>query len=326
MPPRKAGVTSASVNAADTSCDEEAHIGDHAHLVDHASGKTSYRRNYYYDLEAEARGEVSNSRKRQVLAAVGVCALVLILLVGLVNVLGWVDDVQVPISSTQAKSSYYYQHWCNNSDLDGGAMELLDDRFCRKKFPRNSNRDLTCEGILTQPQEMPSGYIDVTNLRDSPLLNVTLLDRPEFSVPGLSIGVIVIRRPPHGRTFFKQYGNSLSSIPSETWSSSKIFIAAAAGVRLHSEPDCSDFGLHSNVGSIAHQEVPLGDLASIIASYDTTAGYSSNSLAYYFRGVARAKLVQQVVDSSSCIHFFCAHQNYFTKFILRSLTQQLQYS
>ena len=76
-----------------------------------------------------------------------------------------------------------------------------------------------------------------------------------------------------------------------------MFVAAAAGIRLHSEADCSDFGLHSYVSSIAHQEVPLGDLATIIASYDTTAGYSSNSLAYYFRGVAQAQHLQQVLDS-----------------------------
>lgn len=309
MPPRKVG-SAASINAADTSssCDEEAHFGDRVLLVDHASGKPSNKRSYYNDLQAEARGEVSNSRKRLVLAVLCASAVVWIVLLGLVRVFGWAADSEIPENfQSTGRSSYYYQHWCNNSDLHGGAMELLDDRFCHKKFPRDSNRDLTCEGFLTQPQDMPSGYTDVTALRDLSQLNVTLLDRAEVTVPGLSIAVIVIRRTPDGRTFFKQYGNSLSSTPVETWSSSKMFIAAAAGIRLHGEADCADFGLHSYVSSVVHKEVPLGDLATVIASYDTTAGYSSNSLAYYFRGISQAKRIQQVLDAGSC--FF--HVVYF---------------
>jgi hypothetical protein len=297
MPPRKIG-NAGPVN----SSYEEEHFGDISHLVDHASGKPSDKRDYYNDLEASARGEVSNARKRLVLAFVCVCVLVWLVLLGLVKVLGWVSDSEsTVIIQPKSDSEYYYKHWCNNSDLDGQAMELLDDKFCRKKFPSHINRDLTCEGILTQPDDMPSGYVDVTTLRDLPQLNVTLLDQSEVSVPGLSIGVIVIRRTPDGRTFFKQFGNSLSSAPVETWSSSKIFAAAAAGVRLHRETDCSDFGLHSYVSSNSPQEVPLGDLATIIASYDSTAGYTSNSLAYFFRGVAEAKRLQQILDSGSFI-------------------------
>ncbi len=304
MPPRKVGSTTASINDPVKSCDEEEKFGDLASLVDRASGKPSDKRDYYNDLEAVARGEVSNSRKRLVLAFVCVCVLVWLVLLGLVRVLGWVSDSESPVDiQSKEGSAYYYKHWCNNSDLGGEAMELLDDKFCQKKFPRNFNRDLTCEGILTQPQDMPSGYIDVTSLRDLPQLNVTLLDQSEVSVPGLSIGVIVIRRTPDGRTFFKQFGNALSNIPIETWSSSKIFAAAAAGVRLHREADCSDFGFHSYVSSNSHQEVPLGDLATIIASYDVTAGYTSNSLAYFFRGVAEAKRLQQILDSGSFIPF-----------------------
>jgi hypothetical protein len=300
MPPRKVGT--ASINSTVKSCDEEEKFGDLSSLVDHASGKPSDKRDYYNDLEAVARGEVSNSRKRLVLAFVCVCVIVWLVLLGLVRVLGWVSDSEPPVGiQPKGGSEYYYKHWCNNSDLGGEAIELLDDKFCRKRFPRNFNRDLTCEGILTQAQDMPPGYIDITALRDLLQLNVTLLDQSEVRVPGLSIGVIVIRRTPDGRAFFKQFGNSLSSTPIETWSSSKMFAAAAAGVRLHRETDCADFGFHSYVTSNSHQEVPLGDLATIIASYDATAGYTSNSLAYFFRGVAEANRLQEILDSGSFI-------------------------
>jgi hypothetical protein len=308
MPPRKVGYSNTSINAASESCEEEGISGDLSSLVDRASGKPSDKRNYYNDLEAVARGEVSNSRKRLVLAFVCVCVVVWLGLLGHVRVLGWVSDSESQLDSQLRSqfsigSEYYYKHWCNNSDLGGEAMELLDDKYCRKKFPRFFDRDLTCEGILTQPQDMPDGYIDLTTLRDLPQLNVTMLNHSEVTVQGLSIGVIVIRRTPDGRTFFKQYGNSLSSTPIETWSSSKMFAAAAAGVRLHRESECSDIGFHSYVSSNSHQEVPLGDLATIIASYDVTAGYTSNSLAYFFRGVAEAKRLQQILDSGLSISF-----------------------
>ena len=309
MQPRKAG--SASLNAPVTSGDEEEAFGGDistSYSFGRASGKPSDKRSYYSELEAEVRGEVPNSRKKLVLGVLCVLALVWISLVGLVRVFGWGSDAESPaVAPPSDATAYYYKHWCNNTDLHGSGMQFLDDTLCQKKFPRNSDRDLTCEGIPTQLQDMPPGYTDVTTLADlQNLPNVTLLTGPDVDVFGLSIGVVVIRRTPDGRTFFKQYGNSISSTPVETWSSSKLFVAAAAGVRLHDETDCADFGLHSYVSSIKHHEVPLGDLATIIASYDVTAGYTSNSLAYYFRGIAQGKRLQQVLDSGSCLFSLCS--------------------
>ena len=305
MPPRKAGNASVSLNAPAPSGDEEEAFGDFSssYSFGRASGKPSDKRNYYSELEAEVRGEVPNSRKKLLLGALFVLALVWIALVGLVRVFGWGSDAESPVVAPPSDDiAYYYKHWCNNSDLHGSGMQFLDDTLCQKIFPRNSDRDLTCEGIPTQLQDMPSGYTDVLTLGDTHSLpNVTLLSGPDMDVLGLSIGVVVIRRTPDGRAFFKQYGNSISSTPVETWSSSKLFVAAAAGVRLHDESDCADFGLRSWVNSIRHHEVPLGDLATIIASYDVTAGYTSNSLAYYFRGIAQGKRLQQVLDSGPCI-------------------------
>jgi hypothetical protein len=302
MPPRKLGNSALSIDASGD--EEEKNFGNFGAQVDHALGKTSDKRNYYHDLEAETRGEVSNSRKRRLLAVVFLCALVWITLLGALGLVGDSQTSSVTPTASIGDAAYYYKHWCNNSDLNGGAMQFLDDKFCLKIFPRNTNRELTCEGMLTDIQDLPAGYIDVSAIRDSPNLNVTLLEQPEATVPGLSIGVIVVRRTLDGRTFFKQFGNHLSSVPVETWSSSKIFVAAAAGVRLHDETECSDFGLHSYVSSLTHQEVPLGDLATVIASYDLTAGYTSNSLAYFFSGVAQRNGLQQILSSGSCASLF----------------------
>lgn len=67
--------------------------------------------------------------------------------------------------------------------------------------------------------------------------------------------------------------------PHETWSSSKIFGIANAAGKLRTE--CISAGIDSSVTS-KHGKTLLGDLATIVCSYDTTAGYSSNSLSSYF--------------------------------------------
>lgn len=87
--------------------------------------------------------------------------------------------------------------------------------------------------------------------------------------------------------------------PHETWSSSKIFAMANAAGKLRGE--CSSAGVdgsvtgrpvyftpplllltHSSFCTGKHGITPLGDLASVVCSYDSTAGYSSNSLSSYF--------------------------------------------
>lgn len=88
------------------------------------------------------------------------------------------------------------------------------------------------------------------------------------------------------RLYNKYYcaGNASAYEGHETWSSSKIFAMANAAGHLRSEESsCSEgkFGLDSATTG-KHGVTPLGDLATIVCSYDTTAGYSSNSLSSYF--------------------------------------------
>jgi len=77
-------------------------------------------------------------------------------------------------------------------------------------------------------------------------------------------------------------GEKSKSQAYETWSSSKIFaMANAAGHLRTNESQCKrgplGAGLDSSVTQSKHGKIPLGDLSTVIASYDTTAGYSSNS-------------------------------------------------
>lgn len=90
------------------------------------------------------------------------------------------------------------------------------------------------------------------------------------------------------------------SDPHETWSSSKIFAMSNAAGKLRTE--CASAGVDGAVDGtiwfdvmisffIAYNHThrvgkyggtPLGDLATVVCSYDSTAGYSSNSLSSYF--------------------------------------------
>jgi hypothetical protein len=93
----------------------------------------------------------------------------------------------------------------------------------------------------------------------------------------------------------------------ETWSSSKIFaMANAAGHLRKDETACqsSVFGLHDyTTGKLG--KTPLADLATIVCSYDHTAGYSSNSLSSYFHDLVvmllNCKLNLHVLNSSKRI-------------------------
>ena len=129
----------------------------------------------------------------------------------------------------------------------------------------------------------------------------------------------------------------------ETWSSSKIYAIAAAASQLRSNKSmkksivninsnnngdtysdrnkhkhiddqvdlseiyCSNIGLNSTnartTSSSNHSYIALGDLATIITSYDETMGYTSNSLAAWFNSLAQRdyenKLIQSWVSSSN---------------------------
>jgi hypothetical protein len=74
--------------------------------------------------------------------------------------------------------------------------------------------------------------------------------------------------------------------------SSKIFaMANAAGHLRSNETQCGSGNTHNQLfgldGTVTgkHGTTPFGDLATVVCSYDSTAGYSSNSLSSYFHDI-----------------------------------------
>ena len=92
----------------------------------------------------------------------------------------------------------------------------------------------------------------------------------------------------------------------ETWSSSKIFaIANAAGALREREGkegqergEKGIFGIQSSTTG-KHGETPLGDLSTIVCSYDTTEGYSSNSLSSYFHDIGWRSFANALVNTTA---------------------------
>lgn len=71
----------------------------------------------------------------------------------------------------------------------------------------------------------------------------------------------------------------------------------AAGHLRTSETSCSKdvFGLDDTVNG-THGTTPFGDLATVICSYDHTAGYSSNSLSSYFHDYGWRDRINSLVN------------------------------
>jgi len=85
---------------------------------------------------------------------------------------------------------------------------------------------------------------------------------------------ILIHRTVDGKIYYKYVGSGQATTPFETWSSSKVFSVANGAGNL--EKKCR-MSLDASVSG-----KPLGDLVTIITSYDGTKGYTSNGLAKYF--------------------------------------------
>jgi hypothetical protein len=103
--------------------------------------------------------------------------------------------------------------------------------------------------------------------------------------------VILIRRT-RDDVYYKYISSGKPVVPHETWSSSKFFAVAAAAATIRRSCKMGmDASVKGRTGVI-----PLGDLATIIASYDSTKGYSSNGLAKYFGTMAGDALSELVKD------------------------------
>jgi hypothetical protein len=171
----------------------------------------------------------------------------------------------------------YYASWC------GGELQYLDDSKCAKVFPSNTLRNLTCEAsFVADNAQLPPGFEP-----DSPFAQISPNPLDQVITNGVDASVILTRRV-GGALFNKYYSTPFRAY--ETWSSSKIFAMANAASTLRGRENGTCPGMDGATTGKAAPSIQLGDLATIVCSYDETAGYTSNSLARYVRSHAHALL------------------------------------
>jgi hypothetical protein len=197
-----------------------------------------------------------------------------------------------PTPPTPTGNDYYYNNWC------GGSLQYLEDKYCAKVFPSSYDRDWVCP-VYTHPAAdadalLARGYYadDGGHSMSDVVVDTETLGK--VITNGANLCVIMTKRVQtdsgkgdNGVLTYNKYfcaGDASATEIYETWSSSKIFAIANAGGHLRSdETTCAQetFGLDSSTTG-KHGTTLLGDLVTIVCSYDHTAGYTSNSLSSYF--------------------------------------------
>ena len=202
-------------------------------------------------------------------------------------------------------SNYYFEHWCNQHHL-----KYLDDSKCAKIFPSSYDTDFRCPGSISSLEDLPPGYVEDQPFSTEIPIDISTL--PALGLDPATRACLVLTRRVQKHDSFHLYNKYLCNGADsrdgahETWSSSKIYAVAQAAGNLRSnrsESNCGpQLGLTGSVDGM-HGRTLLGDLATIITSYDETMNYSSNSLAGWFNGIAlRARenaLVQDWLGSVS---------------------------
>lgn len=196
--------------------------------------------------------------------------------------------------SCQGQADWYYKNWC------GEGLTYLDDSQCDKIFPTVLDRDQVCPApVLTTP---PAGYTP-----DGPLSEV-VVDTESLPItdPIVRACLIVTKRVNTNSStekvslYNKYYCNPAGYQDAfETWSSSKIFAVANGAGHLRSNESACRHGLYGLASATTgkHGQTLLADLATIICSYDTTAGYSSNSLSSYFHDLGFRDRIHNLVTN-----------------------------
>jgi hypothetical protein len=171
--------------------------------------------------------------------------------------------------------------WCGNK-TEYKALAGLDDKYCVKRFPSSFNRSFVCHAApphqdLTgfQPSGQPTVYPDLKGIVEDSVL----------------VTVILIRRDFKGVPYFRYVSNGMHDVPFQPWSSSKIFAAANAASALRTS--CA-MGLGCMESASKSQ---LSDLLTVVTSYDTTIGFTSNSLASYFHDIGGRKAADTLIHT-----------------------------
>ncbi len=200
-----------------------------------------------------------------------------------------------------SESQYYYDHWC------GGDYEYLVDGSCDKLFPSSFDRNWKCPISFIETAEIITELSNNGYIVDTPLLRDIAVDTttlPSLINSTANICLVLTKRlvKSNNEVYLmnKYYCNGENSLYDayETWSSSKIFAMANAGRHLTNETYCDDaYSLINNVVSNKYNNVPLGDLASVVCTYDATAGYTSNSLSSFFHDIGWRSNLNNLINS-----------------------------
>jgi hypothetical protein len=150
-----------------------------------------------------------------------------------------------------------------------------------KPFPSNDNAEWRCP---IRFDTIPPDYKPSPEMLEDAVVNTTLNDLVPMARLLNNSAVILVKRDAHGQPRFKYFGNTAHNEAWETWSSSKVFSAMnGAG---HIGTSCGPASGLFNWTTGTYGKTPLGDLVTIIVSYDTThPPYSSNALGGWFEMV-----------------------------------------
>jgi len=230
----------------------------------------------------------------------------------IINCIEWTGIAVAESNHGNEGTQYYFQHWCSQHKL-----EYLDDRMCKKIFPSTApadmDRDFSCTNQpITADEAIAQGYAP-----DAPLSSTTQVDTLTLQKvvddqlhDSINLCLTMIKRvtsdvnKDEDPQIYNKYlclGPTSVSQAYETWSSSKIFGMSFAAGKLRQGIIEKEGNMKCEAGLDEytlgrHGLTALGDLATVIVSYDETMGYTSNSLAAYFNTIAFREREKDLVE------------------------------
>jgi hypothetical protein len=171
----------------------------------------------------------------------------------------------------------------------GDHYEFLDDVCHRKRTPSRLDREHACSVVATTTSAtLPDGRS--VQYRPSSM-DVEVDDHAlDNIVPaGLDVTVILVRRV-GGVPYYRYLSNGSHADTFQPWSSTKFMAVANAAAELRSRSNYH-VGLTATVDNI-----PLGDLITVVHSYDEHR-FSSNGLARYFHNIGGRSNAQDLISS-----------------------------
>ena len=136
---------------------------------------------------------------------------------------------------SSSAENWYFDNWCGHS------LEYLDDRKCAKAFPSSYDREWFCPIVYDEKHVNVSDF-DIDKHLSYVNVDTSLL--ADVVTNGASVCAVLTKRlqSDSGATLYHKYfcaGESSRDVPSETWSSSKIFaMENAAGHLRTGESSC----------------------------------------------------------------------------------------